>query len=171
MYSICRVLLSKEVKRVQDDTVLQDYPIPENVLRSRNLFGFPKRNWVEGLAEALLVGWLINFIPFVLKVRVIVLLVVCVSILVGNLIGIKNRSVIQIITAWLKHKKTKARYHLGSVANYEGRKRIQDSGVEAESPAEKLFRLVKSKVKEYSGDDDEDLAADPEHPFGTEDDV
>lgn len=149
---------------MQDETILEDYLIPENVLRSRNLLGFPKRNWVEGLLEALLVGWLINFIPFVLKVKIIVLLVVCISILVGNLIGIKNRSVIQIISAFLKHKKTRARYHLGSVANYDGKKRIQDNSPEAESAAEKLIRIIKSKAEEFSGDDE----TDSENPFGTE---
>ena len=136
-----------------DDSNLDVYIIPENVLRSRNLFGFPKRNWLEGTVEALAVAALVNTINFVPKVKIITMIVLCGTVLVGNLIGIQNRSVIQIITAYISFKHTKKTYHLGSVANYERRKQLQNSTSEGESPAEKAYYFAKRKFKEYIGEE------------------
>ncbi len=130
---------------------LEVYTIPANVLRSRNLFGFPKRNWIEGGVEALLAGYLLNLIPFVAKVKVISILVICLSILTVNLMGIKNRSITQIVIAFFKHRRIKAVYHLGSVSNYDKHKGIQAGSPEGESAAEKVIRIVKSKASEYAG--------------------
>jgi hypothetical protein len=64
-----------------EESSLKTYYIPENVLKSRLLMGFPKRNWIEGLLEAVVAALLVNMIPFVIKVKIIVLIVLCGTIL------------------------------------------------------------------------------------------
>lgn len=146
---------------MENESELEIYIIPKNVIRSRKFFGFPKRNWAEGIIEALLLGYLISYIHFVIKVKIIVIIVLCGAVLFGNLIGVKNRSITQIIKAFIWHQKNKALYHLGSVTNYEKRERLQTGSVEGESAAEKAFFFIKHKIKSFTeGIDDDDIQAD-----------
>lgn len=133
-----------------DESSLKTYYIPENVLKSKLLMGFPKRNWVEGLLEAAVAALLVNMIPFVIKVKIIVLIVLCGTIIAGNLIGVKNRSIIQVIVAFFKYQKNRKEYHLGSVTNYERKKRaVQTQSDQNLSAAEKAYHYVKGKFAVY----------------------
>lgn len=150
-----------------EETNLKSYYIPENVLKSRLIMGFPKRNWLEGLLEATLVGLLINMVPFVLKVKIIVLVVLCGTIMIGNLIGVKNRSIIQVIVAFFKYQKNRKEYHLGSVSNYERKKRtIQTQSDQNLSAAEKAYYYIKRKFAEYI--EEASKTADENSPYKNE---
>ena len=52
---------------------LIEYAIPDNILDSKRIFGFRRRNWIEGLICAGMVGFIICLIPFVPRVKIIFL--------------------------------------------------------------------------------------------------
>ena len=78
-------------------TSLYEYIIPDNILSSKRILGFRRRNWIEGLIMAFAVGALIYFIPFVTRVKIIFIVCICLPILIINLIGIRDQSFTEAI--------------------------------------------------------------------------
>ena len=64
-----------------DDEELIDYRIPDNILESKRIWGFRKRNWIEGIICACIVGYIIYKISFVIRVKIILIVILCASIL------------------------------------------------------------------------------------------
>ncbi len=126
--------------------------IPVNVTQSKRIFGFRMRNIIEGIIAAIIVGLLIRFIPFVLKVQVIVTIALSGSVLVLNLLGLKGMSLSECIINLIMSKATRKEYHLRSIRYARKNQTFVATDGKApvlnESIAEKLFRKGKEFVKE-----------------------
>lgn len=80
------------------------FTIPDNVTKKGRILGFRRKNWIEAAVAAILLGLLIGFVPFVLKVRIIVTAIVAGAVFVFFLVGIRRRTVSEWFLAWLKYK-------------------------------------------------------------------
>ena len=130
------------------------YPIPQNVLGSSKRFlNFPQRNWIEGIISSAIVAWIICQVPFVNRVKIIVVACVCVAVLIINLIGIKNMSLSEVIVNFYQFKKEQRNYHLRSIRNAKKQKFNEKSGKITvslnESLLEKGIRVGKEKYKNF----------------------
>ena len=124
---------------------------PDNVLNSKRILGFRKRNIVEGIIFALIVGFIIYLIPFVPRVKIIFWAILCGAAFFGGLLGIANQTVTEYIYNFIKLKKNGRKYHF---------RQIQDNGkvkssnntpntVLNESIADKALRIGKAYAKEH----------------------
>lgn len=86
------------------------YVIPMNYSGMGRVAGFKIRNITEGIIVALFALKMILGIPFVLKVKIIVIVLVCLAILVLFATGIKNESITQFIISYLQFYIKKRRY-------------------------------------------------------------
>lgn len=139
---------------MNEDEKLIVYTIPDNVLESKRIFGFRRRNWIEGLICAAIVGFIILQIPFVLRVKIIFLVCMCGPILLLNLIGIKDQSLFEVISNIRISKANKGEYHLRR-PDYE--ERYKSRGVDqsingisnGSSAADKVGDILKQKYADF----------------------
>ena len=138
-----------------DDKTEQEYTyrIPANFSQSNRIFGLRKRNIVEAIAAVILMGNAISLIPFVMKVKLIVMAVACAATAAIFLNGIHNRS----ITEWLfdaaKYRRDAKKLHFCSVRDEKKRKRtVVSSNTHELSYAEIVLNRVLTKV--LGGDKD-----------------
>ena len=84
--------------------------IPQNVLQGKRILGFKQRNFIEGVIAALIVAVLILQIPFVSKVKMIVLICCMIFVFFINAIGIKGQPLTQAITRFVTYRKYTKQY-------------------------------------------------------------
>lgn len=134
-----------------EDQPLISYTIPDNILQSKRYFGFRRRNIIEAVISILIVGFVIYIIPFVTRVKIIFLVILCASVGILNLVGIKDLSLSELFLNLIISQHNRGIYHLRSI-KYESRKQ-RDIKSESEfltgygeSAADKTF----SKAKELA---------------------
>lgn len=137
-----------------EEEKLYEYHIPDNILESKRIFGYRVRNWIEGLICAGIVGFIILQIPFVLRVKIIFVICICVPLLLLNLIGIRDQSIFEVIINFKKANSNKGEYHLrrpDHAEKYKSRRMEQSiNGVgNGASAADKVADLIKAKVAEF----------------------
>lgn len=134
------------------------FVIPDNVTKKGRILGFRRKNLIEASVAALVFGFLIGLIPFVLKVRIIVTAILAGACFVFFLIGIRRRSVSEWLLAWLKYKNTPDRMSFCSPL-YKKERSVQAYTETGEhlSFAEQVIALVKqlvhAKLTEGNGKD------------------
>lgn len=147
----------KEEIRMQEE-YLQGRPIYKNVLTKGKLFTIDITRWVEAVIVSGSVGYGIYQIPFVTRVKWIVIIVVCVSLAVLFLHGIRNRSVFQLLLDVIKDSRYTAKYSLGSVNNERKGKQATYYKFGGESYLDRLIATIKHKFKafdeKYGGEED-----------------
>lgn len=139
---------------MNEDEKLIVYTIPDNVLESKRIFGFRRRNWIEGLICVVIVGFIILQIPFVLRVKIIFLICMCGPILLLNLVGIKDQSIFEAISNIKLGRENKGEYHLRR-PDYE--ERYKSRGVDqsingisnGSSAADKVGDILKQKYADF----------------------
>lgn len=139
---------------MNNEEKLIEYAIPDNILDSKRIFGFRRRNWIEGLICAGIVGFIILQIPFVIRVKLIFLVCLCGPILLLNLMGIRDQSVFEAISNIKTAKANKGNYHLRRPDNEE---RYKSRGMEqslngignGDSAADKVADFAKKKYAEF----------------------
>lgn len=134
-------------------TSLYEYIIPDNILSSKRILGFRRRNWIEGLIMAFAVGALIYFIPFVTRVKIIFIVCICLPILIINLIGIRDQSFTEAILNIKQAKINAGHYHLRS-PGYEkrtksGMDQSTGGGADQLSAADKILAAAKEWIKAF----------------------
>lgn len=133
------------------------YFIPENILQSRRIMSFRRRNLIEGAISAVALGLIIYQVPFVPRVKAIITVCMCLAVFVVNLLGIKNMSISEVVSDFIYYKKHKALYHLRSINNAKKISRNSKTGRVAtavnESGAEKIVRIAKEKYNSYKEGD------------------
>lgn len=77
---------------------------PNNVLQINRIAGFKKRNLVEGLVWAVIAGLIISAIPFVTKVKWIIIICVGIALIIANGFGINGYPVSATVLNWLKYR-------------------------------------------------------------------
>jgi len=137
-----------------EDEALYEFSIPDNILDSKRIAGFRKRNWIEGIISVIIVGYIINLVPFVTRVKIIFLVCLCLSVLLLNLIGIKDQSIFEAIFNIRHAMKLKGNYHLrrpGSERRTNNAGRMGESlggAGNGSSAADKVFELAKGKFEQ-----------------------
>ena len=96
---------------MNEEETLIAYAIPDNILESKRILGFRKRNWIEGLICAAIFAAIIILIPFVFRVKIIFLIGICIPVILVNLIGIKDQSIFEALGNYIQAKKYKGNYH------------------------------------------------------------
>lgn len=139
---------------MQNEEKLVEYAIPDNILESKRIFGFRRRNWIEGLVCAGIVGFIVIQIPFVLRVKIIFLICLCGPILLLNLIGIRDQSIFEVISNIKISRANRGEYHLrrpNCEERYKSRGMAQSvSGVgNGDSAADKVADFAKKKFAEF----------------------
>lgn len=124
--------------------------IPQNVLSKGKFFGIPYANWIEGIVSAALIGNVVFFIPFVLKVKIICCAVLCSAIIAANLHGINNRDIVSFFFDFARDRTSIQKFTLGSVDNADKRKKQQSANqFGTMSLLEQLTDTIKSKAKSF----------------------
>ena len=139
---------------MNNDEKLVEYVIPDNILESKRIFGFRRRNWIEGIICAGIVGFIIVQIPFVIRVKLIFLVCLCGPILLLNLVGIRDQSIFEVVSNIKLARTNKGNYHLRRPDNEE---RYKSRGVEqslngignGDSAADKVADFAKKKYAEF----------------------
>ena len=128
---------------------LASYKIPDNITAGKRIFVFRLRNVIEAAISAFIVGSLICLVPFVVRVKIIVVVVVCGSVIFLNLIGIKGMSYSECFINYRKFKHDSKVYCLRSIKYAKKQKKTDYSKTYLnESIAGKGFRIAKEKAQE-----------------------
>ncbi len=139
---------------MSEDT-LRTSIIPVNVTQGKRIFGFKMRNIIEGVIAAVIVGLLIRFIPFTVKVQIIVTIGLSGSVFVLNLLGLKGMSLSECFINLLVSKGSRQEYHLRSIRHAGKNRSITvaegKTAVFNESIAEKAIRKAKAFIAEKTG--------------------
>ena len=139
---------------MENEEKLVEYVIPDNVLESKRIFGFRRRNWIEGIICAGIVGFFIALIPFVIRVKLIFIVCLCGPVLLLNLVGIRDQSVFEVMLNIKTAKANKGEYHLrrkNEEERYNSRGVAQSiNGVgNGDSAADKVADFAKKKYSEF----------------------
>ncbi len=133
---------------------LYEWAIPDNVLESKRIFGFRVRNWIEGIICAGIIGFIVISIPFVIRVKLIFIVCLCGPVLLLNLIGIKDQSILEAIINFYQAGANRGEYHLRSAKDEEryksGRVAQSINGIgNGDSAADKAVEFFREKYKEF----------------------
>ena len=139
---------------METDEKLVEYAIPDNILDSKRIFGFRRRNWIEGLICAGVIGFIICLIPFVIRVKIIFLVCLCGPVLLLNLVGIRDQSIFEVVQNIYQSKENRGEYHLrrpDCEERYKSRGVAQSvNGIgHGDSAADKVADLFKKKYAEF----------------------
>lgn len=96
---------------------LMERYIPKNVLQGKRIMGFKSRNIIEGVIEAVIVLLLLLKIPFVLKVKLIVVICVSLFILAINCIGIKDQAITEFLINFIRYRHYLKPFHYRRLTN------------------------------------------------------
>lgn len=125
--------------------------IPDNVLESKRILGFRRKNVFEGLIATVIAILIISAIPFVTRIKIIFIILVGGSILLLSSVGIKDMSLSELFIAFINNIKLQKQYHLRPI-DKAGKPEKFKIDVNAKymnkSAAEKTFDFVKEKVNE-----------------------
>ena len=91
--------------------------IPKNVLQSGKISTFKKRNLIEGVIWAILFALLINFIPFVFKVKLIIIASVGAVLIIVNGFGIRGNAISSTVFSYLKYRYYLNKFHYRRINN------------------------------------------------------
>lgn len=101
---------------------LQPRYIPKNVLQGKRIMGFKYRNIVEGAIDALIVILLLLQIPFVLKVKLIVVICIGIFVFFGNCFGIKDQAISEFLLNFLRYRNFVRTFHYRRLNHENGYK-------------------------------------------------
>lgn len=123
---------------------------PENALESKRILGIKMRNLIEAAIGVVFVGYIIYLIPFVTRVKIIFMVIICGSVALFNIIGIKNQSLSEAFINWVTFRSKRAVYHYKDLRIQRKEKKVAKvTNALNESLAEKGIRIVKEKYQEY----------------------
>lgn len=89
--------------------------VPNNRSMQKKFGPFFIRNIIEAVITAGLIGAIIWVLPFIVKAKLIFTIVFCGLAIIFNLIGVRNKSIFQVIMLWIRHLVTRRGLRLGSV--------------------------------------------------------
>lgn len=122
--------------------------IPDNIIKSGTIWGIPHRRWIEALVFSGCTAFLCTLSPFVIRIKIILIIVLCTTIFILSVRGIKNRSITEFIIDNVNFLKTNKKYHLASISS--GRKKNSvPVKFGNESYFEQMVRISKTKFKEF----------------------
>ena len=84
--------------------------IPDNVLSGKRICGFKPANLKEGVIEVIIFSFIIFQIPFILKVKWIIIICCGIAIMAANYIGIAGNSYFQTLFNFLNYRKNLKQY-------------------------------------------------------------
>lgn len=122
--------------------------IPFNAFQKGKILGIDIIRWIEAFIFLIIIGLIIWITPFVIKIKVICLIVIGASIFALSLHGIKNRSITEIFIDIVVDKKNKRKYSLGSVSDERKRNVYDEAQFANESNFEKAIRLIRKGIRE-----------------------
>ena len=131
----------------EDNEKVEVYTLTKNVVNRSKFLGMEKRNLVEAIIFTALVLYIVNVaIPFTPLVKIICSLVLGIFTFALNIIGIKKRSLTEILVAEIKFRQNRRRLHLRGPEYV--RKRVISNYTESEdeSLAERYFKLAKEYI-------------------------
>ncbi len=131
------------------DTV---FLIHENVIQINRIFGLRKRNLIEGGIFSLIAAFFIYLVPFVPKVRMIVIICCTIFIMVFSAVGVKNQSITEVFINWWRVKKLNKRMTLRSIKYAEKESKVQSlnkNSIYGESYADQIIRFFRTKISEF----------------------
>lgn len=135
----------------KESKVIETY-IPDNILDSKRIMGFRKQNVIEGLVLAAIVALIILQIPFVKRIKIIFIIILCLVTFVLSCIGIKDKRISEIVINFIQYIKLPKVYHLRSIKNARKKKKqsAKSENIYAnQSAAEKCYAFIKNAVAEY----------------------
>ena len=125
------------------------YTLTKNVINKGKILGKNKRNWAEAIICTTIVVVVVLSIPFTELVETITLLVLVPVVFGINLIGIKHRSLSEIIIAEINFRNNRRRYHLRGPEYVRKNYKSTYTESEDESLAEHHYKLIKQKINEF----------------------
>lgn len=126
------------------------YPLSKNIIRQGELLGFPRRNWIEGLAFGGIAIAIINHIPFTDLARVVFIVLWGGAATVFGIRGIKNRSVTEMIIDEIKFIKNKRKTHLRGPEYVRTKKEFKEYHISHASLAGQLIVEARTKLLEFA---------------------
>lgn len=131
-----------------DDTQYQTI-ITKNVIRNGEIWGIPKRRYVETGIALLLFVFLLYSISFTSVVRNVTLIVYGIPLVILFIRGIHNRSIFEHMLASLHFRKNKIILHLVG-PEYERQNGIAACSKDSsKSDAERLMEYLKDKLNTF----------------------
>lgn len=125
------------------------YNMTKNVINKGKIFGKNKRNWAEAIIYTIIVIVVVLSIPFTKLVETITLLVLVPVVFGTNLIGIKHRSLSEIIIAEINFRNNRRRLHLRGPEYVRKNYKSTYTESEDESLAEHHYKLIKQRIDEF----------------------
>ncbi len=123
---------------------------PDNALESKRILGIKMRNLIEAGVMTVIAGFIITQIPFVTRVKIIFLIIICLSVAFVNFIGIKNQSLTEALINWIMYRKNKTIYHYKDLTIERQEKKVaKHTSALNESMLEKGIRIAKERYREY----------------------
>jgi hypothetical protein len=113
------------------------------VSKGKTFLGRPVRMWLEGVIFGMLGVALVRLVPFVGSVKILLSIIAFLTLLVLNVIGIKNRSWTQCVLSAIKYSRNRRRLHLRSPEYV--RKIKYEEDIDNASPAEQLARKIQQR--------------------------
>lgn len=146
------------------DEKLESYFIPANYNKSTKFFGLKKRNIIEALAMGIALFNLLDMIPFILKVKLIVMIIVIGPVVILFAAGVKGESITQFIFSYLMFRKKKRILYYKKpgtedtslMAKYfrKGENNNAETEIKEQSEFERLIgRFKKRKEKETTSEE------------------
>lgn len=125
------------------------YHLTKNVIEHSKVMGIGKRNIVEAIIFTFLILAIIQLIPFTNLVKIITSIVLGAFSIFLNIVGIKHRSITEIVVAELRFRKNRRRLHLRGPEYVREKFKSDISESEDESIAERYFKLFKAKLDDF----------------------
>lgn len=119
-----------------------------NVFEKDKVLGISKRNWGEAFIKTIIIFAFLQSINFVPSVRIVIQVISCITCITINLVGIRHRSIGQILSAELKFRKNRRQLHLRSVA-FKRRESDYETEDTDTSIAERIIKKVKQRIHEF----------------------
>lgn len=132
-----------------DRDMLENIYIPKNVLKRGKFFGIDYIRWIETIVIDFLVGYGMWTSPFVTKIKIICIIVLCVVLSAFFLRGIKNRSVTQLLIDIIKDNQNRKKYSLGSICDGRKYNQAKQNKFGGESQFERIVNTIKDKFSAF----------------------
>ncbi len=133
----------------QDDISIT---VPDNVLESKRILGFRRKNLFEGLILTAITIAIIISIPFVKRIKVIFVIIVGGAVLALSAVGIKDMSFSELCIAIYNNIRLQKIMHMRTI-DKAGKPEKYEINVNSKymnkSAAEKTFDFLKEKFYEF----------------------
>lgn len=100
-----------------DEDKLRKRIIPQNVFQGKRILGFKSRNFKEALIFTVITILIIMQIPFVTKVRWIMIICIGAAVFMANCVGIKNQAFTEFIGNMLRFQYYRKPFHYRRLNN------------------------------------------------------